>query len=104
MSIGSLAFFAYNWLLKVSTPTRVATYAYVNPVVAIFLGVLFASETLSPTMIIAMMVIVASVVVIVTFGNDRKNNKAEIVENTKIKTTLLFENKINDECSNKSSA
>ncbi|HEX2163131.1 MAG TPA: EamA family transporter [Thermoanaerobaculia bacterium] len=45
---GSLiAFSAYVWLLRVAAPTTVATYAYVNPVVALLLGWAFAGEELS---------------------------------------------------------
>jgi hypothetical protein len=45
---GSLvAFTAYSWLLRNVTTARAATYAYVNPVVAVLLGWLFASEPLT---------------------------------------------------------
>lgn len=45
---GSLVgFTAYSWLLKVSSPARVSTYAYVNPVIAVFLGWAFAGEQLT---------------------------------------------------------
>ena len=37
---------AYIWLLRHCDPSKVATYAYVNPVVAVLLGALFAGETL----------------------------------------------------------
>ena len=42
-----VAFSAYIWLLRVSTPTRVSTYAYVNPVVAVLLGWALADEALT---------------------------------------------------------
>jgi drug/metabolite transporter (DMT)-like permease len=62
---GSLiGFSAYTWLIRVSTPSRVATYAYVNPVVAVLLGVLFAGEVLTARMILAGVVIVAAVALI----------------------------------------
>jgi drug/metabolite transporter (DMT)-like permease len=41
------------WLLKVSTPARVSTYAFVNPVVAVFLGWLLAGEELSLRVLMA---------------------------------------------------
>lgn len=56
-----LGFTAYLWLLKVSTPTRVSTYAYVNPTVAVLLGTVVGKETLSLEMIIGGAVILASV-------------------------------------------
>lgn len=70
---GSLVgFTSYMWLLKVSTPSRVATYAYVNPVVAVFLGWLIGKEPLTMQTIIATAVIVAGVVVITTAQSVKK--------------------------------
>ena len=63
--IGSLVgFTAYSWLLKVSTPAKVSTYAYVNPVIAVFLGWAFAGETLTPRMLAAAGIIILGVVII----------------------------------------
>lgn len=59
-----IAYSAYVWLLRVSTPARVSTYAYVNPVVAVVLGWLFAGEALTLRMGIAAAVIVAGVALI----------------------------------------
>lgn len=65
--VGSLiGFTAYIWLLKVAPPARVATYAYVNPVVAVFLGWAFAGESLSLRSIIAAAIIVGAVALITT--------------------------------------
>ena len=62
---GSLiAFSAYVWLLRASTPARVSTYAYVNPVVAVLLGAAFAGEALTVRMIVAAAVIVSGVALI----------------------------------------
>ena len=59
---GSLvAFFAYTWLLQHAPISQVATYAYVNPVVAIALGALIAGEELTPLVVAAAAVIVVSV-------------------------------------------
>jgi drug/metabolite transporter (DMT)-like permease len=66
---GSLiGFTAYSWLLKVSTPARLSTYAYVNPVVAVFLGWSLAGESLTPRMLAAAGIILVGVVVITTDG------------------------------------
>lgn len=63
--VGSLVgFSAYVWLLGVSTPARVSTYAYVNPVVAVLLGWALLDEPLSPRVFAAAGVIVAAVMVI----------------------------------------
>ncbi len=62
---GSLVgFSAYIWLLKVSTPSKVTTYAYVNPVVAVFFGWALAGEELSARTLLASAVIISSVVII----------------------------------------
>jgi drug/metabolite transporter (DMT)-like permease len=64
---GSLvAFTSYSWLLRVTPPSLAATYAYVNPVVAVLLGWAFAGEALSLRTMIAAAVIVAAVVLITT--------------------------------------
>jgi drug/metabolite transporter (DMT)-like permease len=60
-----LAFTAYVWLLQNAPISKVATYAYVNPVVAIFLGWLILNETITGTILLGALVIVGSVAVIV---------------------------------------
>jgi drug/metabolite transporter (DMT)-like permease len=65
---GSLiAFTAYIWLLNNTTTARAASYAYVNPVVALFLGWALAGEPLSARTIIAAAIIIGSVVVITSY-------------------------------------
>jgi drug/metabolite transporter (DMT)-like permease len=64
---GSLiGFSAFAWLLRVTTPGRVATYAYVNPIVAVFLGWLILGEPLATRDIVAAAIIVGGVVLITT--------------------------------------
>lgn len=60
-----VAFTAYVWLLRHVAPSRVATYAFVNPVVAVVLGWAFAGEPLSARTLIAAAVIVAAVAFVV---------------------------------------
>ena len=60
---------AYIWLLKNADPTWVSTYAFVNPVVAVFLGWLLAGEQLSPRSIWATGIIILSVVIITVSRN-----------------------------------
>jgi drug/metabolite transporter (DMT)-like permease len=70
--VGSLvAFSAYAWLLKNVRISIVATYAFVNPVVAVALGTLFLGEQITATTLVAGASIVAAVVLIVT-GGERK--------------------------------
>ncbi|MFO1498081.1 MAG: drug/metabolite exporter YedA [Verrucomicrobiota bacterium] len=65
--VGSLVgFTAYSWLLKVSTPARVSTYAYVNPVIALFLGCAWGGERLTMRDWTAAAVILLGVVIINT--------------------------------------
>jgi drug/metabolite transporter (DMT)-like permease len=59
---------AYVWLLRVSTPARVSTYAYVNPLVAVLLGWGLAGEPLTRRMMIAAAVIVVGVALITVAG------------------------------------
>lgn len=62
---GSLvAFTSYVWLLKVSTPAKVSTYAFVNPVVAVLLGVTIGKEPFGAKTLLATMIILAGVVLI----------------------------------------
>ena len=64
---GSLiAFPAYLYLLKHSTPARVSTYAYVNPVVAVFLGWLILGEPITGRTFVAAAIIIAAVAIITT--------------------------------------
>ncbi len=56
-----IGFSSYAYLLRTVRPTQVATYAYVNPVVAVFLGWVLAGEALTARSLIAMVVIVAAV-------------------------------------------
>lgn len=59
-----LGFTAYSWLLKNAQPAMVATYAYVNPVIAVILGWSIAGESLTAQMLTGAFVIVASVILI----------------------------------------
>ena len=72
-----VAFTAYNWLLRTVTPTRAATYAYVNPVVAVILGWSLAGEPISGGTLLAASVIVASVVLIITYGKENESRSKE---------------------------
>ena len=62
---GSLmGYVTYTWLLRTAPTTLVSTYAYVNPMVAIFLGNLLAAEPLTPRVLVAALVILGSVALI----------------------------------------
>ena len=61
-----VAFTAYVWLIHHVSPTRVGTYAYVNPVVAVLLGYFLAGEALGARTVLGTLLVLASVLVIVT--------------------------------------
>ncbi|HML21516.1 MAG TPA: EamA family transporter [Aggregatilinea sp.] len=61
-----LGFSAYVWLLQNVPPAQAATYAYVNPVVALFLGWALADEPVTALTLIAAAIIIGSVVLITT--------------------------------------
>ena len=77
---GSLVgFTAYSWLLKNAQPAMVATYAYINPVVAVLLGWLIAGESFTVQMLVGASVIVGSVVLITSQGKkENSEQKSEI--------------------------
>jgi len=57
---------AYIWLLRHCDPAKVATYAYVNPIVAVLLGAGFAGEKLTMRVLIAAALIIGSVAIVIT--------------------------------------
>jgi len=57
---------AYIWLLRHCDPSKVATYAYVNPVIAVLLGTFFAGETLTLRTVAGAAVIIGAVAVVIT--------------------------------------
>jgi drug/metabolite transporter (DMT)-like permease len=61
-----LGFSAYAYILKHSTASRVATYAFVNPVVALFLGWFLASEPLTLRTALASGIILTAVLLVIT--------------------------------------
>jgi drug/metabolite transporter (DMT)-like permease len=65
--IGALVgYTAYIFLLRHCDPSKVATYAYVNPIVAVILGALFAGETLTARAVLAAGLIIGSVALVIT--------------------------------------
>ncbi len=72
---GSLiGFTAYSWLLKNAPPSKVSTYAYVNPVIAVMLGWLIAGENLTGQMLAGAAVVVASVALITSKQIEKPEN------------------------------
>jgi drug/metabolite transporter (DMT)-like permease len=78
---GSLiGYTAYTWLLRSASPVLVSTYAYVNPVVAVFLGWALVSEPVTPGMLLGAAVILGGVALITTAssgGAARRHERGE---------------------------
>ena len=81
-----VAFNAFTYLLEVSTPSRVSTYAYVNPVIAVVLGWLLAGEALTTRTLLGATVIVSAVAMVTAgkaparFGEEAAAPVAELAE------------------------
>ena len=73
-----IGFSAYVWLLKVSTPARVSTYAYVNPVIAVFLGWALLDESVTTHMLWGALVVLAGVIIITMPAGAIANGRARI--------------------------
>lgn len=81
MIMGSIvAYMAYMWLLSVKPASLVGTYAYVNPVVAVFLGWLIASERISTQQAIGLAVIIVGLL-IVNISKEKKSASLTIAKN-----------------------
>jgi len=69
-AVGSAAFVAYVWLLRVAPTPLVSTYAYVNPLVAVLLGYFLANEPMTGRTLFAASLIIGSVVLVSARPND----------------------------------
>lgn len=81
ITIGSLiGFVSYGWLLQNAPISLVATYAYVNPLVAVFLGAWLANETINARILAAGLIIIGSVVLI----NQSKSKRVKTIKRKKV--------------------
>ena len=91
-----IGYSAYVWLLRVCTATQVSTYAYVNPVVAVLLGILFANENITWIQITGLAIILVSVLII-NMAKARKEvgkepvQKVPVVKQVKVLETAVTE-------------
>jgi drug/metabolite transporter (DMT)-like permease len=67
-----IGFTAYVWLLHYESPTKVGTYAYVNPVVAVALGYFFGGEAVGPRTLLGTLLVLVSVVTITTMKKSQE--------------------------------
>jgi drug/metabolite transporter (DMT)-like permease len=77
-----LAYTAYTWLLQHAPVSRVSTYAFVNPVVAIVLGTVLLNEEINATMVIGAAMIVVAVAVVVRTEGQASHKEAELEATT----------------------
>ena len=74
-----IAFSAYIWLLGHTSVTRISTHTYVNPIIAVFLGWLFANEQITTALLIATGLIIISVYLVLSDQyRERKNKLSEV--------------------------
>jgi drug/metabolite transporter (DMT)-like permease len=77
--IGSLiGYSAYTYLLGATTAARASTYAFVNPVVAMVLGTLFAGEPLNARVLVAGAIIVFAVALITVYGSEGRGAERRV--------------------------
>jgi drug/metabolite transporter (DMT)-like permease len=90
ITFGSLVgFTSYNWLLSHASPARVATYAYVNPVVAVFLGWAVAHEKITLRTLAAAALVVAAVALIITHRARPAARGLEVVSRGEVEAAPL---------------
>ena len=65
--------------MRNTTPARVSTYAYVNPVVAMYLGWAFAGEEITTRILLASMLLISAVVIVIRYGPGKKTAKKPFV-------------------------
>ena len=81
---GSLvAFTAYAWLLQNAPISLTATYAYVNPAVAVLLGALVVAEPVTPAILIGGLIIIAGVALVVSTERPRSKQRGDAVAQAK---------------------
>ncbi|MBV6496084.1 MAG: drug/metabolite exporter YedA [Acidobacteria bacterium ACB1] len=96
-----IGYTAYSWLLKNAKPEMVATYAYVNPLIAVLLGWFIAGETLTTTMLIGAAIVVGSVALITS---REKSDDPNIEEPITLAPPMVFAASQNHECTQAASA
>ena len=84
--MGSLvAYMAYVWLLSIRPASVVGTYAYVNPIVAVFLGWLIANEQVNIQKIIGLLVVIVGLIIV----NMSKEKKVAVIGNSSNKLSKV---------------
>jgi drug/metabolite transporter (DMT)-like permease len=79
-----VAFTAYVWLIHHESPTKVGTYAYVNPVVAVLVGYFLGGEAIGPRTILGTVLVLVSVIVITTTPSKKSETDARSSETKQV--------------------
>lgn len=78
VTIGSLVgYTVYTWLLENAPITLVSTYAYVNPIVAVALGIIIFNESLTTNILVGGFIVIASVAIVVAVESAKKQNLSQ---------------------------
>ncbi|MGA7217415.1 MAG: EamA family transporter [Candidatus Sulfotelmatobacter sp.] len=83
-----VAFTAYVWLIHHESPTKVGTYAYVNPVIAVLLGYFFAAEALGARTVVGTVLVLVSVLVITTTPKEMNIAENESPANDRLEKSI----------------
>ncbi len=75
-----LAFGSYTWLLRVASPAAVSSYAFVNPMVALALGVAVGDDALSGRIVLSAALVIAAVMLTRGNATDARSARAEVAE------------------------
>jgi len=81
-----VAFTAYIWLLHYESPTKVGTYAYVNPVVAVVVGHFLGKEAIGPRTLLGTLFVLVSVITITTTPARKRAAEGGIAELSTVET------------------
>ena len=73
-----VGFVAYMWLLRVETASKVGTYAFVNPGIAVFLGWLLGGEALSGRILLATVLMVSGVAILIGSKGEKSHDRSAV--------------------------
>jgi drug/metabolite transporter (DMT)-like permease len=73
-----VGFVAYMWLLRVETASKVGTYAFVNPGIAVFLGWLLGGEALSGRILLATVLMVSGVAILIGSKEEKSHDRSAV--------------------------
>jgi len=75
-----IAFGSFTWLLRVASPAAVSSYAFVNPMVALALGVAVGDDVLTSRVILSAVLVIAAVVLTMVGAPSSRRASESLVE------------------------